>query len=865
MGGRFAKLAAAILLILGGAKAFAVITAPSPLAKFEGDSVYIIVGKVDKHLPEKPALVVTVIEDIKGKAPFRTLPINLKVADEADFKKNMIEPLLKRFGPDQEIIFFLDPYGKGDKSYKTFAFTNGTWFQLQGTQVEKDKAVFSLKSAEPYFRKSFKGTTEELRKLLKDHAAGKAKLPPLNEKEPIGLGPEYEKKKGAAFRVFPSPSASEVIWLFLAWRSGSDSGGPLFGVIPTLGVGAPLAILALLFPTVFGGVFVLFRQWLAFITVISLNSTLILLSAWLGPRFRGEWWSTDAVLWIVMTAIAFACLLWAWRRHLDALAAGAAEASRKTELLILLFMTASCLVTTAVLWFTNKQISWADAGWTLTVVLTVSILAGTIYRGYQTVKPQQLFGAPPLTTEGVILGTMALGHILFVPAIFGVDVNTQGEASGGSQSGQFAGKSAPVREAWTFQIDPRRKGMYASNPVIDGDALYASYSGTNGTATLYRLDRHTGAKVWEFFGKDDDLRQMMSTPCLADGKLYFGEGFHYDKNCHVFCVDAETGEEVWRFKTGGQTESSPTVVNGKVYIGAGNDGVYCLDARDRTNIWRYPHDDTNKRIQRFGGGMVVLGDRLYCGTGVDREAKDDKGETATFCLDAATGKPIWKTPAPYPVWSTPIIRDGRIYVTSGNGDVLEDVPAPEKPGGALQCLDLATGKEIWQRTYPNGIIEAPAVDGHRIYFGCRDKHVYCVSRADGKELWKYYLESAIIASPVLDRIKLRDNPPAIVIDAPHFAAPARDGDSNHEQTMSVFVATTMGKICCMTPEKGDIVWAYDLTRRLAVISATPRLLVTRTAEGYRRQLYVGCGVGGAVDALLNRPVVYCLEDIIRVE
>src|SRR6185369_17286727 len=43
----------------------------------------------------------------------------------------------------------------------------------------------------------------------------------------------------------------------------SHNGGLLFGVIPTLGVGAPLAILALLFPTVFGGVFVLFRQWLA--------------------------------------------------------------------------------------------------------------------------------------------------------------------------------------------------------------------------------------------------------------------------------------------------------------------------------------------------------------------------------------------------------------------------------------------------------------------------------------------------------------------------------------------------------------------------------------------------------------------------
>ena len=814
MRGRFAILAAAIL-VLAGTHAHAVITAKTPLSRFEGDALYIFVGKVEKHFPEKPALLVTITEDIKGKAPFRTLPINCKVTDEKVFRDNQIEPLLNRFGPDQEIIFFLEP--RGTKTYVTFAFTNGTWFQLTGTKVDKDQVVFGLKSAEPYFRKSFKGTTAELRKLLTDHAAGKGKLPnTVDEKEPPGFGPEYvpPKEKSKESRTLPS-----------------GSGGPMFGVIPTLGVGAPLAILALLFPTVFGGVFVLFRQWLAFITVISLNSTLVLLSAWLGPRFRGEWWGADSILWIVMTGITFACLLWAWHRHLDALAAGDAEAPRRTELMILAFMTASCAGTAIVLWFMNKQISWADAGWTLTVVLTLSVLAGTLYRAYQAVKQPILFGAPALTTEGIILGTMARTQVAFVPAIFGTAVNSQGSVTGA------------VVEAWAFQLDPRLKGMYASNPVIDGDNVYASFSGTNGYATLFRLDRRTGLKKWEFFGKDDDLRQMISTPCLADGKLYFGEGFHFDKNCHVFCVDAEKGEEVWRFKTAGQTESSPTVVNGKVYIGAGNDGIYCLDAKNGTEIWHYLHDDagTKARIQRFGGGMVILGDRLYCGTGVDREAKGDKGETATFCFEASTGKFLWKALAPYPVWSTPVIKDGRIYVTSGNGDVLEDVPPPETPGGALQCLDLQTGKELWQRAYPNGIIEAPAVDAKRIYIACRDQHVYCVNRADGADEWKYYLEKPIVASPVLH------------------------GELDQDRTYSVFVATTGGRVCCMTPEKGDIVWTFDLTPRLAVISATPRLVVTRTVNGYRRQLLVGCGIGGTYDPLANRPVLYCLEDAINVE
>ena len=76
--------------------------------------------------------------------------------------------------------------------------------------------------------------------------------------------------------------------------------GPLFGVIPTIGIGAPLAILALLFPTVFGGVFVLFRQWMAFITLISLNSTLLILQWYLTEYhpdlLRGTWWGDGAAV-----------------------------------------------------------------------------------------------------------------------------------------------------------------------------------------------------------------------------------------------------------------------------------------------------------------------------------------------------------------------------------------------------------------------------------------------------------------------------------------------------------------------------------------------------------------------------------------
>jgi outer membrane protein assembly factor BamB len=846
---RFAWITGAILgtfLVSWWNHAHAVITAKTPLSAVEGSSRYVFVAKVDKYFPDKPAMVVSLAEDIKGKAPFRLMPINCKIDDAKTFKDNQIEPLLKRFGPGIEIIFFVAA-PRAD-THITFAFTNGTWFQLLGTIVDRknDKVVFSLKSAEPYFRKTFKGTTKELHKILKDHAAGKIKLPPLDDKVQPGFGPEYMPLLTPTRRPRGERDKEELgirfleTCLTLNHAAVSHWQGPLFAVIPAIGLGAPLAILALLFPTVFGGVFVLFRQWMAFITLISLNGTLLIfqwyLVAFHANLLRGTWWSDGAALWFLMTISTFVCAFWAWRRQLNALSDGDVDAPHKTELAVLSFMSGACVLTLVFLVCFNKlnnaqPILWSDVGWTLTVVMTLGVLAGTLYRGWAAICKPTPFGSMPLATEGVILCTMLLGHVAFVPAIWGSNANTEGSA-GGKEKTEASAK--PVVKKWDFIVDV--KGMFASSPVVDGESIFASYSEIAlRAATLVRLDRQTGIKKWEFVGKKGDLLQMISTPRLADGYLYFGEGFHEDKNCKVYCVDAENGKEIWRFTTAGQTESSPAVANGKVYIGAGNDGVFCLDTKKGQKIWRYPPAQHKGRLLRFGGGISVAGKRVYCGTGIDRLQKGDKGETAVFCLDADTGKLVWKTPVPYPVWSTPVVKDSFVYVTSGNGDVFED---DKDPGGTLLCLDAEKGREKWRYKVNNGIIESPGVDGHRIYFGCRDGHTYCVGRADGKERWKHFLESPIIGTPALDT------------------------DPASQRSFGVFVAATAGKVACLNPQNGDIVWTYNLTGQFACISTSPRLVVTRTEVGFRRQLFFGCGLGGGTrDVTANRPVFYCLEDV----
>jgi hypothetical protein len=174
--------------MLNGTSAEAVITAQFPLKDVLANGQYIFMAKVEKIDPDKPALVLRVDEKLKGKPPFEKLPINL-TGDSEGQKLKHTPQLLKRLAPDLPLIVFVNQRGK---RYDTFAFTNGTWFQVAG-HIDKDegaKVRWAFLHCEPYLRRTFKGTTAELEQTLTDVLAGKKKAPPANPKEPAGLGPE---------------------------------------------------------------------------------------------------------------------------------------------------------------------------------------------------------------------------------------------------------------------------------------------------------------------------------------------------------------------------------------------------------------------------------------------------------------------------------------------------------------------------------------------------------------------------------------------------------------------------------------------------------------------------------------------------
>lgn len=67
--------------------------------------------------------------------------------------------------------------------------------------------------------------------------------------------------------------------------------------------------------------------------------------------------------------------------------------------------------------------------------------------------------------------------------------------------------------------------------------------------------------------------------------------------------------------------------------------------------------------------------------------------------------------------------NGKIYVTSGFGVVV--------------CLDAKTGRDIWRKDMRMPIVNAPVVAAGRIFFSTHDNHFYALAETDGRQLWDH--------------------------------------------------------------------------------------------------------------------------------
>ncbi|TWU38290.1 outer membrane protein assembly factor BamB family protein [Novipirellula artificiosorum] len=204
---------------------------------------------------------------------------------------------------------------------------------------------------------------------------------------------------------------------------------------------------------------------------------------------------------------------------------------------------------------------------------------------------------------------------------------------------------------------PTAKSVPAE-PAIDGDLVYfGSWS-----HSLYAFNKKTGEIVW----KENGIGLDSGTLIANDGKIYLPH------HANVFMYfDAKNGEILSRGNMNPEEKgqftnfnATPAFHNDRAYytarVGTGLHGVptasrvYCVDSATAKIHWTFPD----------GGGLsapAIASDRVYIGSG---------NTPLFYCLDAASGKPLWiyKLGQRVEEATLCIYRD-KVYVLAGDGYV----------------------------------------------------------------------------------------------------------------------------------------------------------------------------------------------------
>jgi outer membrane protein assembly factor BamB len=340
------------------------------------------------------------------------------------------------------------------------------------------------------------------------------------------------------------------------------------------------------------------------------------------------------------------------------------------------------------------------------------------------------------------------------PAFRGSELRT------GAVDPRDAGPQKPV-VLWTFDPGEKKGRIYihSSPTVVDGQVYVGAMHEVSATVQgyLYCINaadgrqaggqpRALGERLWRYTA-DRSMKPVYSSPTIAGGKVYIGEGYHEDQGCRLFCLDARGGADagyLWARTTQSHVESSPWVQGSRVYFGAGDDGILCVDgsqleeqpggAKSPKLIWQVPklHVDASP---------IVVGNRLFAGSVIG----DLFQETQVLCVNTDDGGVVWRVATPLPV-TCPAYADGRVFFGLASGKVSDD---GKRPGGAVWCLAAESGEKLWEMPAAASVLGSPALAEKRVYFGSRDKHARCATQDKGAPVWKRELSGPIVASPVV--------------------------------------------------------------------------------------------------------------------
>ncbi|MDI6708825.1 MAG: PQQ-binding-like beta-propeller repeat protein, partial [Candidatus Thermoplasmatota archaeon] len=298
--------------------------------------------------------------------------------------------------------------------------------------------------------------------------------------------------------------------------------------------------------------------------------------------------------------------------------------------------------------------------------------------------------------------------------------------------------------------------------------------------------------------------EIHSSASVVDGKVFFGA-----RDGKIYCLDENTGIVLWEYTTGASPWgvcSSPAVVGSRVFVGSGDKKLYCLNATTGKLLW-----DFSTQGEVYSSPAVARG-KVFFGS------CDGK----LYCLNESTGNIVWSFSTGNEIYSSPALSQGNVFIGTGS-DIEHTVHK-------IYCVNEDTGTLVWSYNCGDAVISSPAVGDGKVFFGSIDSKVYCLNATTGEHVWNYSTGAPIWSSPAIANGKIFIGS----LDDILYCLNATTGEclwdySTGDDVYSspavaeskVFIGSRSGIIYCLDEDTGAVIWNYTTGFSVHGITSSP--------------------------------------------
>ncbi|MBC8142393.1 MAG: PQQ-binding-like beta-propeller repeat protein [Armatimonadetes bacterium] len=329
----------------------------------------------------------------------------------------------------------------------------------------------------------------------------------------------------------------------------------------------------------------------------------------------------------------------------------------------------------------------------------------------------------------------------------------------------------PLSLLWRYTGTPlSATAASASSPTVVGETAYFAGKNNpdpNAGAVLFALDTKTGSRRWVFpndYGMKDKA-VFQTAPVVNNGRIYIGasDGF-------LYILDAGSGSEINKIRTGGAVAGTPLIAEGTIYFGSNDNTVYAFDAETLTpsGNWR----TTYKTNENINSALISADGYLFFTT----------ADQNVHAVAQLSGKGKWRYRLPFKYAPDSLIyADNSLYIPTGP---------------RLYAIQPTSGNVRWTLTFPGEILAPPSAADGVVFVSCRDSatqefRMYAVKSSNNRTAW---------AKPA-------------VLPAPPSAAATIVGDV-------IYVPTKRGIVVALSKEDGKTLWTYRSQPSASRASAT---------------------------------------------